>query len=502
VPVPLPHDHAVTYADFVRRVRRHAQSSMLPQVAALASRYPMPHDWLLHPGGIVPTPWSLAEITRVSFMSDEDDGMPATEQDVVDCCGAYLQILDPALDDFGSDDQVDRFRRLMLRMSSEQLSYQSYPHNELARPIALLEQTQSDKPRKVIVDGWDQELLGCSVNEYIAAAFLILSGAVNSGPVERTGQFRFNWIDLRSFSAVVDYSGLKTMLSVANKHFVANVEELRAIQATVPVEPHPELRRFEFNPLAAKPIVKGVIRPLLLPVPGLLIRKVSLEGVYYTGWEKHGKAFADDLGPIFEQYVGRNLKLAHGGMVHPSITWKEKGQSKETVDWIVDFDDVRLLVEVKSTRPNEKVRLGTDKAVVDLKKALEYAFDQIEDTAEYIRTRHPAVHHIPDDRPMIGLVVTMEPFHVVNAPPYRDLLPRTTVPTRVCAAFELEGLATIQDKTAGRILLDFMKDPAERDSALGPALLRRNYTFGRNEVIDAAWRSMRWIGDRRLLITM
>jgi hypothetical protein len=49
------------------------------------------------------------------------------------------------------------------RVSSEQLSYQSNPHNELSRPIALFEETQSDKPRKVIVDGWDQELLGCSV---------------------------------------------------------------------------------------------------------------------------------------------------------------------------------------------------------------------------------------------------------------------------------------------------------------------------------------------------
>ena len=96
-PVPVSHDDKVTYADFVQRVRRHAASSMLPQVAALASRYPMPQDWLLHPGGAVPTPWSLAEITRVSFMSDENDGMPATEQDILDCCAAYLQLLDPAL---------------------------------------------------------------------------------------------------------------------------------------------------------------------------------------------------------------------------------------------------------------------------------------------------------------------------------------------------------------------------------------------------------------------
>ena len=124
-------------------------------------------------------------------------------------------------------------------------------------------------------------------------------------------------------------------------------------------------------------------------------------------------------------------------MVQPSINWIEKGESKETVDWIVDFEDVRLLVEVKSTRPNEKVRLGTDKAVTELTKGLERAFKQVEETAEYIRNRHPAVQHIPDDRPMIGLVVTMEPFHIVNAPPYRDLLPCTTVPTRVCAAFEL-----------------------------------------------------------------
>ena len=48
----------------------------------------------------------------------------------------------------------------------------------------------------------------------------------------------------------------------------------------------------------------------MVPVPGLLDRKTSPLGLYYAGVEKWGNAFAEDCGALFEQYVGRQLRIA------------------------------------------------------------------------------------------------------------------------------------------------------------------------------------------------
>jgi hypothetical protein len=43
------------------------------------------------------------------------------------------------------------------------------------------------------------------------------------------------------------------------------------------------------------------------------------------------------------------------------------------------------------------------------------AIDQIDITAQLITDRDPAVTAVPADRPVLGLVVTLEPFHIANA---------------------------------------------------------------------------------------
>ena len=61
---------------------------------------------------------------------------------------------------------------------------------------------------------------------------------------------------------------------------------------------------------------------------------------------------------LFEQYIGRQLRLLPCAWVLPEITYGPKS-SRRTVDWIVVLSEVVLLVEVKSAIPAEPVRLGT-----------------------------------------------------------------------------------------------------------------------------------------------
>lgn len=182
------------------------------------------------------------------------------------------------------------------------------------------------------------------------------------------------------------------------------------------------------------------------------------------GWDK----FSRDVGRLFEAYVGHNLELMHGALVYPAITYGR--DKRESTDWIAVFDGVTLLVEVKSTRPTENVRIGNDSTGKDLQKRLTKAYKQIDATAKLIQDRHADFAAIPAGNSIVGLVVTMEPFHVINATPYRNLLPLSDIPIRVCDASELERLVAVKDVTVGQLLLAYVQDLGKVDWSVNSAL--------------------------------
>jgi hypothetical protein len=58
---------------------------------------------------------------------------------------------------------------------------------------------------------------------------------------------------------------------------------------------------------------------------------------------------------LFEQYVGRQLATIPNTQLYLEILYDE---GKRSVDWIVVCDNTVILVEVKSVRRTEAVRLG------------------------------------------------------------------------------------------------------------------------------------------------
>jgi hypothetical protein len=219
------------------------------------------------------------------------------------------------------------------------------------------------------------------------------------------------------------------------------------------------------------------------------VRKASPLGIYYAGLEKWGTQFSADLGELFEAYVGRQLGLLPDATVLPEIAYGRK-KGERSVDWFAVFDDCVMLVEVKSTRPTEPVRLGDAKLADALDGILSKAVRQLNTSASLIRSRQPGFEGLPTDRPLLGLVVTMEPFHTVNAPFTRDYLPFCDIPFRVCSVLELEQLATVADISAGSLLLDLMTDPNKDGWSVHGALTGHAGT--RNKIIDDAWATYPW----------
>ncbi|MFE9812954.1 hypothetical protein [Streptomyces sp. NPDC005548] len=137
-----------------------------------------------------------------------------------------------------------------------------------------------------------------------------------------------------------------------------------------------------------------------------------------------------------------------------------------------------LLVEVKSARPTAGLRLGPQEFGEELQRKLGKAFRQIDKSAKLIEDRHPAFARIPVDRPAFGIGVPMEPYHLINAPDFRSLLPATTIPTAVASASELEDAVVAVDPGLEDAVVSTMRQPPPggwslRDLIGGQAVIKQ-----------------------------
>jgi hypothetical protein len=255
------------------------------------------------------------------------------------------------------------------------------------------------------------------------------------------------------------------------------------------------MRRYTPNPLRSRPLVRGFGRDYLIPVTPAVLGKVSPMGLYYTGMEHFGSGskafeqFAGDLGELFEQYVGRHLRLLPDAEVHHEIVYDK--DNKKSVDWIVVLPGLVLLLDAKSARPTAGLRLGPQQTFgEELNQKLGKAIGkQIPNTAKLIRDRHPKFAHIPHDRPMFGIVMTMEPYHLVNTPEFRHVLPATDVPTVVASASELEDAVVATDPSLEEAVLARIEQPPPAGWSL------RALADGRpviNPILDEAWALYPW----------
>jgi hypothetical protein len=464
----------------VARVRRHRPSALLPLIARASAAYALESSWLESPYRKY-TPWALADAARVSLACGNEYRKDAIDTDLLRILDMYSQLEDPYL--YDHDNDRDALARYLLRAAGEQMIYQEPVFQELARAAAMFTQTTGTREARCLRPGWEEELLGTSLSHYVGITQLLWASAISCA-----GRFDPTSLETPGAERICAEIPAPTILSVAEKHFVTDTAAFRQTNEQARMTTDPLLRRYEYNPLRTTPLLKGYGPGLLAPVSQLIPAKASPLGIYYTGVAKFGGAFAQDLGDLFEAYVGRQLGLLPDATVLPEIAY---GQNHAlSVDWIVVTEELVLLVEVKSVRPTAHLRLATEHRVKELQRMLGRAYEQIDRTAALIASGRREFAEVPTDRPVQGLIVTMEPFHIANAPLQRPLLPATTVPVTVCSISELENMVTITDAPVGRLLLDRAADARRSTYALREAL--SGHTHARNAVLDAGWDSYPW----------
>jgi hypothetical protein len=469
-------DQRTTDEEYIQRVLKHKPSSLVPWIARVGAQYKDIGSWL--EGDYMRfTPWALADIARVSLVLGGEFRHDATRSDLLLCADAYRNLADPEL---GSSNpgSIEGF---LLRMAHEQLPFQQSLKGEIVRNVALFEQTTLFRDLKVIQQGWDQDLLGCSLSQFAGIGFVVYAVAK-----QHNGRFSTHWFGDPVLQPITSEIPVALMRDVLDRQFVGDRDYFRG--KADENEPSP-YRRFTFNPLLARPVVR-MASELLVPVPLQVIRKISPLGVWYAGVERWGESFAEDVGDLFQAYVGRLLQTIPDAAVYPEISYDPDGD-KRSVDWIVVWNDVVLLVEVKSARSTQSIRMGNAKGWTELSAKLGHAYTQIAKSSQLIADAHPKFSHIPRNLPRIGLILTMEPFPFMDAGLIRSMIGASPIiPMRVCSCNQLEWLVCLRDRSVGEYLVELMNNTDKEGWEVGSDLV--GMEFAPNTVLDQAWSSFRW----------
>jgi hypothetical protein len=490
---PAMWPNPVKDSQYMQRIRKHKPSSLLPLIARTATRYLTKEQWIASPYRVY-MPWALADVARVAITrGTEFNRGIATDADLLAILGAYSELDDP----FRLDKDLHAF---LLRKAGEQLTWQFSDFQMMSRTIALFNQTTSKRVSQCLVPGWDIAAFGCPLKDYIGTAQLVWASALKC-----SGYFNpafFDTDDGKIASRVIERS---TVLHIIDTHFAGDTATFRQEETAVSARMSgrdPQLRRYTYNPLRGRPLLTGYGTGYLCPVPQLLPSKVGPLGIYFSGLSyfkdlnQSHKQFTIEIGYLFEEYIGRNLQLIPDAAVLPEIIYTVNRSEARSVDWIVIFHNLVLLVEVKSAIPTEPVRLGTADAGIEIIKKIKKAYLKIDETANLIKSCHPGFSAVPAGIPILGMVVTLESYYTGNSSDFRSLLPVTATKISLVDAAEVEAMVTIDDISIGDLLLERDADPERSTWALTDIL--KSHSHRRNPVLNAGWTETPWASANRL----
>lgn len=448
----------VRYSEFREEVRRYSTHDLIPFLAYHAAEVqPIAMAWEDRWAKGFP-PWFFAGAARDSLVyGNRYRSKPLTPS-------AYTTLRNLFTE--AHDVSVETHSDLAVTMNGfvyEQVPYQTSVMEELARPYLLFMDTDvPEQYRKPDSEDW-REVLGCTVQEALNASFILYVGAMNSH-----GRFDPDWFESDQYKEhpVVSPAIGRHVLDL----LTATVEEARDDGRSAPELPA-ALQRYAYNPLVKTPFIDIGDGLRYAPQPQFILRAMTTENLYYRGMRQWDKDFGAALGARVQAYTGRQLRHSGEHTVIEEFRWHQnKRGGVDSSDWFLVTPQVTVLIECKSARMGYTAKAGTLGGVKQANEILGRAFDQLKANADQIKAENPAYAHIPADRPLIGLVVTAEPFHTANSAVVRERLPDPEIPVMTISLRELEVLAAISPSQLGSALQAIAADKKLYEGPVLPAL--------------------------------
>jgi hypothetical protein len=440
----------VSYDEFRQLVRRFRRSDILRAVASLAVQMQRAE---LQQGPSVPVPnyvgeFSLAGVARTALIAgNEHRDQPLSPHELVLLCGYYVNVADPGLKDMTG---LDRLRQVMSRIAFEQFGFQYSVMENVGRTLSLLLDQANRCEGAPTAEEWIRTL-GVPLEGFMRTGF-----ALHVAIVQNNGAISRQLLRADHVARIFAPLSADDALGIADRLFVAAPEQHAAWGREREVAGR---EKWSPNPLQNWPLV-AIGDDLVGPSPRYIIDRITPTGLYFIGLDAVGPRFTDALGCMFERYVGTQLRLLRHATVYDEVVYGSP--ERRTTDFFVVTDEVVVLVEAKASRPVLATRVGQPAGDEDIAAKIGNARSQILATAKLIEDGHPAVAHIPNDRPLRGLVVTLEPFHLVPTFLYEDVLGDASLPITITSAHELEGVvATLAERSDGgeRLLRALTPEP-------------------------------------------
>jgi len=470
---PTPREYS--YREFCDFARRFSQVDLLAAIARTALA--LPSKALDKRFRDTPL-WCLAALVKASIChGNAFRTAKPRDRDIRLGCYMYNNLESEDLD----QPDLNSGFGLMVRIAYEQLPPQMSNFGEITRLDAFFNGYSGRKQLEVITAETLPELLGAPLMQAVGVAMLLYGSAHANA-----GIFDPRWMDRPDFAEILRIVSRDDVLSVIDTVFVNTFEEYRAQAEIMPQLPF--LERYRVNPLTARPLIRLPDERLIAPIPQLILWKLSPLELYYQGIKRWKEPFTRDMGELLEDYVGRQFDALADAEVWPEVVYKVGKNEVKSVDWIIVFTNLVLLVEVKATRVPAPARAGDPTLDNTYIRTLGKAFTQIDRTSRAIADGMPEFAKVPTDRPMLGIVATLDPWYMANSFG-RALLPEPEVPTMVASVREIEALVAIgQRRSASTILIEVTaKDDERRFWELETALGSYSLPGDRNPLLQDAW---------------
>jgi hypothetical protein len=482
-----------TYRELARHVRKFSPEPLLREIARMAAAEV--HRRLMQGEAVQPpeTPFTFAGVARTVLSETRTGGSPrrsasrarrrrerrrhsdVSTAQVRALCDEMIRMWTPAVLAAGEKD----VSVLMASIVFEQFGAQWSPLENLSRAYSLFVDAPVKHPDLPTAADWAAEL-GVDLDGFMRTGF-----ALHVAMLHNQGQVSREVLKGSNVRPIWGTLSPEELFDVVDRHFVMDFVDHRRVCREAQQD---GWEKWSFNSLSAAPLIKFG-EDLVGPAPHLVLDKVSSTGLWYIGQKAWGSTFTTALGGAFEDYVGQNLQLLQHATVIPQIAYKTGSGHSRSCDWIVVTDEVVLLVEVKCARPLYGVRLGDPKALHDLRSKVSSAVGQLETTANLVRAAHPNFSAVPTDRPLLGLIVTLEPYYLRET--FRDeMLKSDVLPVSIAWSHELEN-ACAQLGPAADVGAQLLKGLTPKENPLVVTGSLRDIAYEgpvkRNPIVDASW---------------
>lgn len=467
----------ISNLDFQAACRRYPMSTLVSDIAKRTAGIGLEYGSPKNPTNL----WGYAAIARTALLHGTD-----FRDQVVDD-RAITKLLRMQSNLISGDDLAspDILFRVATALAHDQIPFQENVRQSLARSKAWIVDGLNEVETVVLNETSLTEMLdGLSLQETIGATFVLQGGAFMN-----EGLFDSGWVDQGNFVEILKFYPRENIEKVARR-LTTTIDSLRSENAENSglVD-----GRFRFNPLLKTPFVDlGDGKPIA-PIAQYVFQTATPNSLFYLGMERFGQKFSIDLGNLFENYIGRQLKQIEAAEVYSEV---EYAKGAHSIDWFVVLPDVVLLFEVKSKRPNADIREARSMLGESMHSAFEKPCRQLARTLELIDERHQSFENIPHDRPMAGIIVTSEPYYTGTAHLLSEglaplkLASGKSIPVGIMSAQDVENLVNYSaDELSGIVLEQIAKGSGKTVESSSVPMK----PDGSNKILDDAWDQYTWL---------